>query len=640
MKDRLGRFLFALAWMLWLSAVSRAQDARVVSANSSNGRILELTFDPPGSTELNTDASSRVGLRSLVFRDDGAAGVHLLAADSKRGQVLFYSGAAGQGAIVLDAATPAHPRYPDGLALDAHDNLFGTTSAPGSGTEKDARVWVLRRDAACSGGCLPGGYAPSVGTLDGAVQITVSVGGIPRLLTVELLEETRVVPFNAGALAAGDLLVLASDPPALLRYPAAAVAAFLDELAQGGTPAEIEPEVFLFPSTADVAPERRFPAGAEPSGMDFTPQGNLLVTSGNGTILIYRPDGTRLADSGGFVDFATNLGQGTFKLVVGPQDGAFRAFVTDRNGGEVLRFRIEPDGTGTLDGVVDDPQFPVGITTTTANVVPTPAGLGVTIQPTNLMQTTIEDVVLAGATGVSVVLFEDPREREVSIPSDQPLHRSLHLGEIRADLPPDVEIPAYVRAFRKGDSLLGPPTFLLIVADSSVDVLGLVAHVVYEGLILGYEPDCAAPDSTAQPRLFWVPSPLEPPILESPAFIDVSNGCGTTHGLTRGWSLFLACARDTRPTAEIARAKLAALRKVLEREPCVDLQLIRKLERILGSALLEVARGEFAAASAKLQAFSALIQGSPNAFSSCKVNVSGELRARADSAVFLLQKLP
>ena len=633
------RLLFALGVVLLVPAVSRAQDARVVCANSSNGRILDLSFDPPGSTLLNTDASIRGGLQSLLFRDDGAAGVHLLAADRKHGQVLFYSGSAGQGAVVLDATTPTHPRYPDGLALDAQDNLFGTTSAPGAGTEKDARVWVLRHATDCGGGCLPGGYAPELGTLDGTVQITVSIGGIPTLLTVELLEETRVVPSDVGALAAGDLLVLASDPPVLLRYRAALVTAFLAELELGGTPAEIEPEVFLFPSTADVPLERRFPAGAQPNGLDLTPQGNLLVSAGGGTILVYRPDGTRLSGPSGFIDFAANLGQGKFKLVVGLQDGVFRAFVADRNGGQVLRFRVEPDGTGTLDGVVDDPQFPVGITTTTANVVPAPAGLDVTIQPTNLMQTTIEEVVLAGATGVSVFLFEDPREREVSLPADQPLHRALRLSEIRADLPPDAEIPAYVRAFRRGDPLLGPPTFLLIVADSSAQVQGVVSHIIDEGQILGYEPDCLDPAASAQPRLFWVPKPDEPPILESPVFIDVTSGCGTTHGLTRYWSLFLASARDTRPIPEIVRSKLHSLYQVLRTSPCVDARLVRKLERQLGTAHIEFVRGAFASAIAKLQAFSDLVQNSPAAFTSCSVNTGGELRARAGSALFMLQKL-
>src|SRR6185503_7712280 len=129
----------------------------------------------------------------------------------------------------------------------------------------------------------------------------------------------------------------------------------------------------------------------------------------------------------------------------------------------------------------------------------------------------------------------------------------------------NAEIPAYVRAFRKDDAELGPPTFLLLVADTNVDVLGLLEHVIDEGEVLGYEPDCDDPDSTAQPRLFWVPSPSEPAALESPRFLDVFCDCGTTWGLTRSWSLFLACARDTLPTREIARPKLSALSTFLDR---------------------------------------------------------------------------
>ena len=640
MKSGWGNFVLALAGVAGLSGAARAQDARVVCANSSNGRILEIRFDPPGSTVLNTDASSRVGLESLAFRDDGAAGVHLLAADRQRGQVLFYSGAVGTGAVVLDATIPGNPPFPDGLSLNARDDLFGTTSATGSGAGKDARVWVLRRDPACTGGCLPGGYAPAVGTIDDNVQISVPIGSVPTLLTVELLEESRVVPFDTDALDAGDLLVLASDPPALLRYRAAAVSAFLDALALGQTPAELTPEVVIFPVDASVPPDRRFPLGSEPNGMDFTPQGELLVASGNGAILVFRSDGTRLSNGTGFVDFATNLGQGKFKLAVGPQGGVFRAFVSDRNGGEILRFRIQPDSTGLLDGVVSDPEFPVGIATTTASVVPVQAGLGVTIRPTNLMQTTIENVVLPGSTGVSVVLFEDPRESEVSVPANQPLHRALRLGEIRADLPPDAEIPAYVRAFRRGDPLLGPPTFLLVVADTNVNVLGELAHVIDESLVLGYEPDCDALDRTAQPRLFWVPSPDEAPVLESPVFNDVSNDCGTTRGLTRSWSLFLASARDTRSTLAIASTKLSALATVLAQAQCVDHRLVKALQRRLESAQRQFSRGKYAATSDELRAFSAQIQGSAGSLSSCSLNEGGELRARADSAIFILGKLP
>lgn len=254
------------------------------------------------------------------------------------------------------------------------------------------------------------------------------------------------------------------------------------------------------------------------------------------------------------------------------------------------------------------------------------------------MRTTIENVVVGGATGVSVVLFEDPREREVSLPAGQPLHRSLFLNEVRADLPA-VEIPSYVRAFRRTDALLGPPTFLLVVADTSVEVLGLLAHVLDEGEILGYDPDCDALDASAQPRLFWVPSPQEAPILEGARFIDVSNDCGTTRGMTRSWSLFLASARDTRPTLEIARTKLAALNTLLAQAQCVDRRLVKSLQRKLETAQRQLDRGKYAAAADELRALSALILGSPGALTSCAVNEGGELRARAESAIFILEKL-
>jgi len=638
MSGHWGRILFAVGGVLGLAAAAGAQNARVVSANASNGRILELTFDPPGSRVLNTDASSRVGLVSLAFRDDGKAGVNLLAADQQRGQILFYTNSTGAGAVVLDAV-PTSPPSPDGLSLDAHDNLFGTSSANGVGGLKEARVWVLRRDTACTGGCLPGGYAPGVGLLDGGVAVTLSIAGVPTRLDVQLLAETRVVPFDAGAWNAGDLLVLASSPALLLRYPAAAVAGFVAQLAQGGTPAELVPDVLLYPSNADAPIARRFPAGAEPNGMDLTEEGNLLVTSGNGVILNYRPDGTRLANTAGFVDFASGLGQGKFKLAIGLQDAAYRAFVADRNGGQVLRFRIGADGRGTLDGIVNDPEFPVGIATTTANTVLTPAGRGVSIRPTNLMQTTIENVLLAGTTGVSVILFEDPRESEVSVPANQPLHRSLRLSEIRADLPPDAEIPAYVRAFRKGDPVLGAPTFLLLVLDTSVNVQGLLAHRIDEGAVLGYEPNCDDPDLTRQPRLFWVPSPLEPQALESPTFTDVSNGCGSSRGLTRSWSLFLASARDTRPTREIFATKLAALSTVLDRAQCVDRRTYKTLRRSLDTVLRQFERNKLGLTLDELRTFSTLVQNAPAAFGNCAVNEGGELRARADSAVFILQKM-
>ena len=172
------------------------------------------------------------------------------------------------------------------------------------------------------------------------------------------------------------------------------------------------------------------------------------------------------SDGSGYVDFATGLGA-AFEVAVGPQDGIFRAFVSDSQNGVVLRYGIGSDGRGTLEGVSDAPVLPMGVATTTANVVQAPPGSNVSIELTNLMHSTVESVETGGRASASVVLFEDPRELEVSIPPDEPLHRSLHLSEIRADLPADAEIPAYVRAFRKGDPVLGPATFVLVIVDTN-----------------------------------------------------------------------------------------------------------------------------------------------------------------------------
>jgi hypothetical protein len=631
--------LFVFVAMVIFPAAALAQNARVVTADSV--RILDVSFDPPGFTQLNTDSATIGQFVSIALRDDGANGLNLLAADRQHGRVLFYTNAAGVGAIVLDRSNPTAPLRPGALSLDPQKDLFGVSSSVDSQGRSNGKVWVLRHDPACAGGCLPGDYSPTVGWIDTTIDITVPIAGNPTVLRVITLEETRVVPFDRGSLGSGDLLVLSSNPPALLRYPKPAIDAFLATLSQGGVPAELQPEIFVYPSNADVDPARRFPAGAAPNGMEFTPQGNLLVPAGNGTILEYRPDGTRLSDQAGFVDFAAGLGLGKLDLAVGPQNAEFRAVVSDSQNGVVQRFLVGDDGRGTPAGVVNSFVFPISVGTSTANVVPTPAGSNVVVQITDLMHSTIETVDTGGSTSASVVLFEDPRELEDNVPPDEPLHRPLHLSEIRADLPPDAEIPAYVRAFRKGIGINGPPTFVLVVVDNNIHTSGVIDHVVEEAPILGYEPNCDDLDSKMQQRLFWLPSPVEAPILESPQFIDISNDCGTSRGRMRTFSLFLASARDTRSTYEIAQTKLSAIRSVIDYyASCIDASFADVLRQRADTILLLYSRGKASATIDRLTAFSALIQSTPDAFTGCTVNAGGELRARADSAVFILQKLP
>lgn len=632
--------LTGLAWAL-LAPGALAQNARVVVANSSNGKILDLSFSPPGSTQLNTATNQLVSLQSVIFRDDGAAGLELLAADRGTGRVLYFNDAVGAGEVILDAAFGGSPAYPDGLSEDAAGNLFGVTSATGSSSSAIPRVWVLRRDDGCPGssaGCLPGGYVGPVAYLDQLVNATVSIAGVPTLLEADLLEETVFVDASAGSLVAGDLLVLSSSPAMLLRYPAASVQAFVAQLAAGGTPAELTPEVFIHPPQASVPAAQRFPAEAEPNGLDFVPGGNLLISAGNGVILNYLPDGTRLSNSGGFVDFAAGLGQGKFKLATGLQDGEVRAFVADRNGGEVLRFTVEADGTGTLDGIVSDPEFPVGITTATGSVIPTPAGQSVLVATSDLLVSTIENVPTAGATSVREFVFVDPRESEVSVPANQPLHRSLFLSEISAQLPAEIEIPAYVRAHRKGDPQSGPPTFLLFLVDSTAGVFGVVSHVADEDALLGYKPDCDDPDPTLQPRLFWVPTPEESQIPESPRFINLSNDCGTSKGFTRAFSVFLSSARDTRPLAEVTQDQMDGLGLTLAAATCISKPTQKALARSYSTVERFIAKGQISKALGEIKSFETAVTTSPGAFSGCAGAEYGDLRARASAIAFSLTK--
>jgi hypothetical protein len=512
-------------------------------------------------------------------------------------------------------------------------NLYGVTSAPGASTASEAKVWMLRRDA---GGSLPGGYAGPVAYIDAMIP------------GIEQLAETILVTSSLGTLVDGDLLVLASKPATVLRYRSADLEAFRNALAMGMTPAELTPEVFIHAPTAAVPAAQRFPSGATPNGMDLTQDGSLLVSAGEGIILHYLADGTRLTNgSGAFVDFATGLGNGQFKVATGLQDGALRAFVTDRNKGEVHRFGFAANGTGILEATVADPESPDGIATTTAAVQPTPAGVGVMVTSSSLMVSTIQTVPTAGVTAIQEFVFTDPRESEPGAPLDPlaPLHRPLDLNaEISSLLPAGVEIPAHVRAFRKFDPMTGmptgDPTFILLVADSSAGVLGTIQHIADESLVLGYEPDCNDASYALRPQLFWRDNPAanEPPIPEG-AFINVTNDCGTSRGITKSYSLFLP-ARDTRPPTAIFDEQFAGLGTALTQATCIKPRTRKALTKQYNKAYNEYyIRGRTGAALTALQTFVSLVGTSAPDFASCTGNEGGDLRARATASIFTLSGL-
>jgi hypothetical protein len=636
--------LAALAVVCGLAATSRGQDALIYAADSTNGQLKQVQFDPPQSTTFNTDVSLRIDLRSLTIRDDGVGGIHLIVCDTRSGDVLDYPGT-GTGATIMSRGKGG-PEFPDGVSLDPTGNLT-VVSSTNADCDNTSQVWVILRDLGDGAGhcSLPGGYRTPLGLLDDDVTGVTQIGGSDVEVVAEHLEETLRVGTSAGALSAGDLLVVCSKPAMLLRYRAADVANYLAALraqADAGTPpAELVPDVFVHPPQSSVDANRKFPDCAKPSGLAVGPDGNLLVPTADGSVLIFTPDGERRGDgAGGYVDFVQNLGDGKHKIVVGPQDGRFRAFLSDFEGNELLRFTIEADGTGTLDGIVSDGIVsPVGVATTTTTTVETKSGNNVVIQPSVVLQTTIPNVVTAGVTNARMVLFEDPREKELATPPEQPLHRSLFLNEISDDLPA-VEIPAYVRAFPLGDPVNGPPTFILLLVDSTAKFTGPIVHDAEEALVLGYDPDCLSASPWLRPRIFWTPTPGELPILEGGRFIDITVRCGSDRGLTRNTvSLFMPGCRDTRDPVEISRTKLLALNERFCGATTISRKVHDALDRKLDGAQKQFEKGHYSQAEKNLDDFLSIVAANPDAFGASDETLPSELYSRAASAKFTIELL-
>ena len=629
------RILAALAATLFVSTSAVvAQNAKTIATDSTTNDVVQVVFDPPGVTVLNTDALSRVSLRGLAVRDDGVDGVNLIVCDTGDGAVLFYHEESAVGETVSIFPAEAAPPLPDGPSLDVDGNLFVVSSGPGAEPEKRPQVWVFVRDTDCTDaavpGCRFGGYRSGLGLLDD----TFMVGGEP--FPVSLLADSIVSLAAEGQPLAGDLLVLVNAPATLLRYPADDVEAFIDELRSGNpSPAQIGPEVL-------IAPEA-FPVASRPSGIAISPNGDLLIATEGGKILIYEPDGTRKTDGqGNFVDFATGLGNGKLKIAVGLEDAAFRVYAADRNGGQILRFTILADGTGALDAeVTEGIRDPLGIDTTTSTNVELPTGEGVAVNPTGVVESTFEEIVTQGTLNAEMFLFTDIRESEVEGErgADECLHRSLFLSEISAQFP-DIEIPPCVRAFRKDDPVTGPPTFILVEMDNNAGFNGIIDHFSEESIILGYHPDCDDPDYGRQPRMLWAPDVDEPPVVEGTVFVDYTVECGSDRAWSRDTSFFLAGARVTQTPDVNARSKLENLILAVDSYTCIEFFTHRRLRRKAEIALAKFEQGRISQAIAVLRGFVSTVENTPEAFADCTgVNVAGELRARPTSAIFDLEKL-
>jgi hypothetical protein len=583
----------------------------VFSTNGLSDRLLRLDFRSGAAEYVNTDADARVAkkLEGIVVRDD-TPGVSVIAADSIGQRILFYPGAQGPDRVAGQVI--ANLPWPDGVSLDAAGNLYLVSSPFGS------KVWTLP-----VGGARPGGYGDPV-LVDPAVPSV-------------LLEDTKSVGFTAGNLATGDLLVLSRVPATVFRY-------------RKGV-SGWERQVFI--------PTAQFPSGASPSGMSFSPRQELLVSTFGGTIVRFDPAGTRVLP-----DFARGCGSGRLKIAVGIQEGKSRAFVANRsNGGKVLRFLIQADGTGTPDGDVNERVFlPNGVGIATNTAVPTPTGQNVIVKPAPEVEINFDNVTTAGLTGSRVIEFVDNRNCPAYACDSQSLKAFFPDDPKLQALVPDVIVPAYARALRKhlltdgsGPST-GPETFLLAIIKTTAAFQRTAASHFEEeergivGQCAGLGPQAA---QQGEPRTFYAPETgaprLEPGLVEGETFIDVSDGCGSNKGSGWNFSLYLT-GRDPSTPVQILDRKVPGLRLAFN---ALTSHISNPTESELDGELadVEAAFGRFRATGrqadkdaikASLEAFRATVDANGGAFDNAGAarNVSGELVARVNSALFILPKAP
>jgi hypothetical protein len=582
----------------------------VFSTNASGDRLLRLDFRTGTADFVNTDADARVAkrLEGIAVRDD-VPGVSVIAADSVGQGLRFYPEA--EGPDLVDGQVIASIPWPDGVSLDAKGNLFLVSSPYGP------KVWTLP-----VGGSRPGGYGDPV-LVDPAVPATA-------------LEDTKSVGFTAGTLQAGDLLVLSRVPATVFRY----------RKGSGGW----ERQVFV--------PGTQFPGGASPTGMSFSPRQDLLVSTLSGTILRFDTSGLRVLP-----DFAGGCGSGRLKIAVGIQEGKSRAFVANRsNGGKVLRFLIQPDGTGTPDGDVNERvSQPNGVGLASSSAVATPTGTSVTVKPAPEVEIGFDVVSAAGLTGTRVVEFVDNRSCPYHA-CDQSLKAFLPDDPKLQALLPDVTVPAFAQALRKllpGDlpgHPSGPPTFMLALIKTTAGFQRTAASHFEEeergilGQCAGLGPQSA---QEGEPRTFYAPetgSPkLEPGLVEGETFIDISDGCGSNKGTGWNFSLYLT-GRDPSTPVQIMDRKIPGLRLAFNAlSGHIASPVSSELDGELADA--EAAFALFRASQhqadkdatlSALQAFRSTIDANPGAFDNAGAgrNVSGELVARASSALFILPKAP
>jgi hypothetical protein len=319
----------------------------IVGGNSASNELLWLNFDGGNAEVLNTDANTRSSLRSFDFLKNICENrVDLIAADTNRGDLLLYANGRGEIDQNLCASGPC-PGRPDGISLSTLRRM-SVADTGSAGTE--ASVWFFEPKDCDGGGGTSYFESPKS---SGLIKLNQpgpdpAVGGI---------KDTEFVNVLGGGLSQGDVLVLVSEPTALVRYKKADI----DGLIGSNT---------ALPS-ADVLLDASFFGEERPTAMAFIPgtggigsltdqvsqsQDLLMTLTGgrlikvrfesDGNSIVLASPGTTLEDAV-FLDQA--LGNGPLGIDAGviEQDTLF--VVADRQQGSFLRFSLDVDGDGNAE---------------------------------------------------------------------------------------------------------------------------------------------------------------------------------------------------------------------------------------------------------------------------------------------------
>jgi hypothetical protein len=584
----------SLATLTAAGALHAQSPQETVYFTAPNNRILKVTSFPSG-TSATVVTDNGTNFKGLVVASEGATAADtriIVANTTKGGDIRAYTGAGVKLGVIgsLKAA--------NAVTIDSGKNVWAVNADPG-GTDRLV-------------------FIPRVGSGYGT-PVPRTVPGVTLLADVKFVASAKA----EATYEAGDVLVLSAKPAKILIF-------------RGGNWQTLTTNF----------------NGTQPAGMTLAPDGEILVTTLQGRILVFEPDGDRQA-----TDFASLSGKKGGQIAVGLQGGEPRVFATATNGSAVHRYSLNRNGSGELLGtreysVASNVPFGVGNASLTGVAYTPTSDSAVSVLPVTGHEITFERVDTPGVTSGALYVVEewtDVRMNHSGCPAGK-----LTIGSLSRC------VPGYVRGFSRNDSACdgdGHGCFYLVfLTTTGAATFGSTQEHHFEENDYGFDTTCYVNSGDAhsmQPRTFYATDGDDPTILEGLDFIDISTGCNSHIGRGGEFSMFLT-GWDERQAYDITKQKLENLLALVDASNTADGVLAEYADPATMTTLYDLAddaldlwesqgSGYEATTLAKLNAFISKVRDAvddslfiecPGGPLPCR-NAPGELIARAESAAFL-----